>query len=77
VARPLGEDDRETIVDVLEEETGQSVRLHVEKDEGLIGGLVIRIGDRVFDGSVRNKLANLHDRLRESALTTGPNGQAA
>jgi F-type H+-transporting ATPase subunit delta len=77
VARPLSDDDRETIVEVLEEKTGQSVRLHVEEDADLIGGLVIRIGDRVFDGSVRNQLANLHHRLRESALAAGGDGPAA
>jgi F-type H+-transporting ATPase subunit delta len=63
VARPLSEEDRETIVETLEAETGKSVRLSVEEDADLIGGVVIRIGDRVFDGSVRNQLANLHDRL--------------
>jgi F-type H+-transporting ATPase subunit delta len=78
VAEPLADEDRETILEALEERTGQSVRLHVEEDPDLVGGLVIRIGDRVFDGSVRNKLANLHDRLRKSALTPrGPNGQTA
>ena len=77
VARPLADDDRETIVEVLENETGKSIRLQVEEDPDLIGGLVIRIGDRVFDGSVRNQLSNLHDRLRESALSQDVNGQAA
>jgi len=77
VARPLSDEDRGTIAEALEKETGQSVRLQVEEDPDLIGGLVIRVGDRVFDGSVRNQLANLHDRLRESALSQGANGQAA
>jgi F-type H+-transporting ATPase subunit delta len=77
VARSLSDEDRETIVETLETETGQSVRLTVEEDPDLIGGVVIRIGDRVFDGSVRNQLANLHDRLRKSALSTDANGQAA
>jgi F-type H+-transporting ATPase subunit delta len=77
VARPLADEDQEAIVEALEEKTGQTVRLHVEEDEDLIGGLVIRIGDRVFDGSVRNQLASLHDRLRRSALPTAADGQAA
>jgi len=77
VARPLADDDREAIVEALEAKTGQSVRLHVEQEDDLIGGLVIRIGDRVFDGSVRNQLANMHNRLRESALASAANGSAA
>jgi F0F1-type ATP synthase, delta subunit (mitochondrial oligomycin sensitivity protein) len=77
VARPLDDEDREALTDALEAETGKTVRLHVEEDTDLIGGLIIRIGDRVFDASVRNKLANLHDRLRESALALDADGPAA
>ena len=77
VARSLEEGDREALIEALEEKTGKSVRLHVEEDADLIGGLVIRIGDHVFDASVRNQLASLHDRLRRSALSRGTDGQAA
>lgn len=77
VARPLADEDREAVVEVLENQTGKSVRLDVQKDADVIGGLVVRIGDYVFDGSVRNKLSNLHDRLRESSLSLEVNGRAA
>lgn len=77
VARSLTEDDREAITKALEDKTGKSIRLHVTEDADLIGGLIIRIGDHVFDGSVRNQLTNLHDRLRESALALDENGAAA
>jgi F-type H+-transporting ATPase subunit delta len=69
VARPLSDDDREALVEALEAQTGQSVRLHVNEEPDLLGGVVIRIGDQVFDGSVRNKLSILRDRLRDSALS--------
>ncbi len=71
VAQPLSEELRETLVEALEAKTGKSIRLHVEERPELLGGLVIRIGDRVYDGSVRNQLTNLRDRLRESALSVG------
>lgn len=71
VAQPLADEDRETLVEALEAKTGKSIRLQVEEEPELIGGLVIRIGDRVFDGSVRNQLTNLRDRLRDSALSQG------
>ncbi len=77
VARPLADEDREAVTDALEEKTGKTIRLHVEEDEDLIGGLVIRIGDRVYDASVRNKLTNLRDRLHESSLSLDANGQIA
>jgi F-type H+-transporting ATPase subunit delta len=76
-ARPLSDDNRETLTGVLEAQTGKTIRLHVHEDPDLIGGLVVRIGDYVFDGSVRNKLATLHDRLRRSSLSLDANGQAA
>lgn len=69
VARPLAAEDREALIETLEEKTGQTVRLHVEDDPALIGGLVVRIGDRVFDGSVRSQLNALHDRFRNAALS--------
>jgi F-type H+-transporting ATPase subunit delta len=77
VAQALSEEDRDSVVEALEEKTGKTIRLHVEEDPDLIGGLVIQIGDRVFDGSVRNQLSALHDRLRESALSVDVDGPAA
>jgi F-type H+-transporting ATPase subunit delta len=76
VAHPLAEADREVLVESLEEKTGKDIRLHVEEEPDLIGGLVIRIGDRVFDGSVRNQLNALRDRLHEATLSIEANGEA-
>jgi F-type H+-transporting ATPase subunit delta len=76
VAHPLSEDDREALIDALEAHTDKTIRLHVEEEPDLIGGIVIRIGDHVFDGSIRNRLSALHDRLRESTVVSG-NGAAA
>ncbi|PSQ97152.1 MAG: F0F1 ATP synthase subunit delta [Bacteroidetes bacterium SW_11_64_17] len=77
VAHPLSGEDRETLVEVLEEKTEKDIRLHLSEDPDLIGGVVIRIGDRVFDGSVRNQLNVLRDRFREARLSTDGNGQVA
>jgi F-type H+-transporting ATPase subunit delta len=68
-ARPLSDDEKDAVVEALEAQTGQTIRLHTAEDADLIGGIVVRIGDYVFDASVRNKLSALHDRLRESALS--------
>ncbi len=43
---------------------------HYEVEESLIGGLIIRIADRVMDSSVRGKLERLTRELREIQLTT-------
>lgn len=79
VAKSLSEDDREALTDTLETKTGKSVRLHVHEEPDLIGGIIIRIGDHVFDGSVRNKLSSLRERMHETRLSAsnGSNGQTA
>ncbi|WP_208427119.1 MULTISPECIES: ATP synthase F1 subunit delta [Salinibacter] len=69
VARPLADETRTALVRSLEEKTGKEIRLHLHEDADLIGGLVVRIGDRVFDASVRSQLGALHDRLREATLS--------
>ena len=77
VARPLTDEDRKVLVEALEEKTGKDVRLHLKEDSELIGGLVIRIGDRVFDASVRSQLNAIHDRLQNAALSLESDGEAA
>lgn len=51
------------IVARLSESIGKGVRAHFRTDPGIVGGMVVRIGDRVFDGSLRRKLATLRRRM--------------
>jgi F-type H+-transporting ATPase subunit delta len=48
--------------------TGKQVELTSEVDPSILGGAVIRIGDRLVDGSTRTRLSALRDRLRQGAL---------
>jgi len=63
VAEPLDASARTQLTEALEDRLGQSVRLSVTEDESLIGGLVLRIGDTVYDGSVRYQLSALRKRM--------------
>lgn len=47
------------LADALRARLGKSIHVTVEKDATLIGGLKIRAGDLVIDGSIRNKVARL------------------
>ncbi|SRR5690554_442657 len=67
VAAPLSEADERQLVTALERLTGKIVRIEVSQQEDLLGGVIVRIGDTVYDGSVRNQLA----RLREQMETRG------
>ena len=43
--------------------TGQTIDLRVEIDPALIGGLTVRVGDTLYDASVRGRLERLRERL--------------
>lgn len=47
--------------------TGQNVELTVRTDPSLIAGVVVQIGDRVIDGSVRAKLSRFRESLTQSS----------
>ncbi len=67
-ARPLSEEARQRIADVVRERFGFTPLLRVETDPSLIAGIVLRIGDTVYDGSLRARLQQLRLRLRERGL---------
>lgn len=47
----------------LEKKTGRVVVLSTKEDKAILGGLVTQVGDIVYDGSVRQKLATLREEL--------------
>ncbi len=47
----------------LVDETGKEVVLSFEKNPSLVGGVVIRIGNMVLDGSVKSQLERMRERL--------------
>lgn len=54
---------RARIVEALSERLGANVVPHFLKDERLLGGVVVRVGDRVMDGSLRRRLDDLRSGL--------------
>ena len=75
-ARGVAEADVTTAVALEEEQearlrrklgrvTGKEVRLRTTVDSEIIGGVIVKIGDRVIDGSVRGRLAALKQELSE------------
>ena len=67
-AAPLEADEVEAIRSRLEGLTGSSVDLETSVDEDLLGGVVVRVGDRLIDGSVRGRLERLRNQLAAGAL---------
>jgi len=62
-ALPLSADELETVASGLAEHLGERPELEFTVDPGILGGLVIKIGDRVVDGSVAGKLIALQEQL--------------
>jgi F-type H+-transporting ATPase subunit delta len=62
-AVPLDEERRTKLAQALSQATGQDVELKVLVDPSLVGGIVARVGDQVFDGSVRRKLETARQQL--------------
>src|SRR3954451_16124355 len=67
-AVPLTPDEVRALTTRLEQTTGGRVALRTEVDPSLLGGLVVRVGDRLIDGSVRGRLERLRTRLVSGAL---------
>ena len=63
-AVPLSDEQYARLTGVLEKLTGRSITLLRKVDASLIGGVVTRIGDKVYDGSLRTRL----EELRATAL---------
>jgi F-type H+-transporting ATPase subunit delta len=74
-ASPLDERRKDRLRRALSERTGQEVRLEISIDPTLIGGAVAKVGDLVFDGSLRTQLgqlrANLSGTRTGSSVTKG------
>lgn len=54
---------QQEIVATLEKRLGQTVIAEFEVDPSLVGGIVIRVGDRLFDGSIRRRVTGLRRRM--------------
>lgn len=61
-------DRQETIRRSLESRTGRRIVLESRVDPAIGGGMVIRIGDRLVDGSTQTRLRNLRSTLERAAL---------
>jgi F-type H+-transporting ATPase subunit delta len=62
-ALPLEDEQRRAVTDRLAELTGEKVEINEVVDEALIGGIAVRIGDRLYDASVRSRLERLRARM--------------
>lgn len=63
VAREPDDSDREVVKTQLKRALGMDVVPHFHVNSAILGGVVVRVGDVVLDGSVRRRLATLQSRM--------------
>jgi F-type H+-transporting ATPase subunit delta len=65
-ARELGPDQRTALLAEIAEMTGKSILPHYATDESLLGGVTVRVGSTIYDGSVRGQLLRIRQQLTEN-----------
>ncbi len=62
-AREISDQEKAALQSQLKTATGKEVRLQFRTDPAIIGGVITRIGSLVYDGSVKNQLAQMKKKL--------------
>ena len=66
VAEPLSDKNLDALKSALKSVTGQDVSLNVKIDPAIIGGLVVKVGSRMVDSSLRTKLNSIKNAMKEA-----------
>lgn len=64
-AQALTSEQEAKLAETLKARIGSDVRINMSVDERLIGGLVVKVGSRMIDTSIRSKLAALQNTMKE------------
>jgi F-type H+-transporting ATPase subunit delta len=66
VAEPLSDKNLDALRTALKSVTGKDVALNVKVDPAIIGGLVVKLGSRMIDSSLRTKLNSIKHAMKEA-----------
>lgn len=56
--KELTDEQRKKLIDKLSQKTGKEINLVIKVDKNILGGGIIKIGDKIIDGSIRRELDN-------------------
>jgi F-type H+-transporting ATPase subunit delta len=65
-ARPLKQRTLDNVVKSLEGLTSKKIKPHLRENPEIIGGVIVKIGDTIFDGSVRAQIEGLKESFKRS-----------
>ncbi|RYL95128.1 F0F1 ATP synthase subunit delta [Sporolactobacillus sp. THM7-4] len=63
-AAPLGGPEQEDLAHRLGNALGKKLRMHVKVKKEIIGGILLKIGDRLYDGTIAGKLAGFKHEIK-------------
>ncbi len=66
VSRPLADAQRESLASVVSGMTGKTAALTEELDPSILGGIIVEVGGKVYDGSVRTQLHSLRQNIERA-----------
>ncbi|MDR6266108.1 MULTISPECIES: F0F1 ATP synthase subunit delta [Rhodobacterales] len=64
-AKKLTKAQEDKLTKTLKASIGKEVIVNVTVDEGLIGGLIVKVGSKLIDTSIKSKLSNLQNAMKE------------
>ena len=64
-AEPLTKTQADRLAKSLSASVGKTVKLNTTVDDSLIGGLIVKVGSKMIDTSIRSKLASLQNAMKE------------
>jgi len=62
-ARQLSAEEKRELESQVERLSGKKIRAHYASDPGLLGGVMVRVGSTIYDGSVRGQLEKMKQEL--------------
>lgn len=65
-SRELGAEEKHRLEAQVAKTTGKRLRVRYTLDQGLIGGVVVKVGTTIYDGSVRGQLQRMKEQLAAS-----------
>ena len=64
-AQPLTEDQKNELKTVIRDRLGKTVTIEAKVDPAILGGLIVKVGSRMIDTSLRTKLMTMKTHLKE------------
>lgn len=64
-AVPLSDEEKTTLKDKLSTLTGKTIKLTNKTDKNVIGGVLVKIGDKVIDGTIKGRLEEMKESLSQ------------